>query len=57
MDFNRFEEFGEFETEIEKGGEVIVEKLAAVFSIQPYLLQKNHIIFTEIGCICTFRLL
>ncbi len=37
MEFDKFEEFGEFETEIEKGGEVIVEKLAAVFSIHPSL--------------------
>ncbi len=45
MEFDRFEEFGEFETEIEKGGEVIVEKLAAVFSIQPSLnFRVGHII-------------
>ncbi len=45
MEFDKFEEFGEFETEIEKGGEVIVEKLAAVFSFQPSLnLRVGHII-------------
>lgn len=45
MEFDKFEEFGEFETEIEKGGEVIVEKLAAVFSIQPSLnFRVGHII-------------
>ncbi len=45
MEFDKFEEFGEFETEIEKGGEVIVEKLAAVFSFQPaYNLRVGHII-------------
>ncbi|MCE2402296.1 autotransporter outer membrane beta-barrel domain-containing protein [Candidatus Poribacteria bacterium] len=45
MEFDKFEEFGEFETEIEKGGEVIVEKLAAVFSIQPALnFRVGHII-------------
>jgi hypothetical protein len=27
MEFDKFEEFGEFETEIEKGGEVVVEEL------------------------------
>ena len=45
MEFDKFEEFGEFETEIEKGGEVIVEKLAAVFSFQTALnFRVGHII-------------
>lgn len=45
MEFDKFEEFGEFETEIEKGGEVIVEKLAAVFSLRPALnFRLGHII-------------
>ncbi len=45
MEFDKFEEFGEFEMEIEKGGEVIVEKLAAVFSIHPLLnFRVGHII-------------
>ena len=45
MEFDKFEEFGEFETEIEKGGEIIVEKLAAVFSVQPALnFRVGHII-------------
>ena len=38
MEFDKFEEFGEFETEIEKGGEVIVEKLAAVFPPSIHIL-------------------
>ncbi|MCG9127062.1 autotransporter outer membrane beta-barrel domain-containing protein [Candidatus Poribacteria bacterium] len=45
MEFDKFEEFGEFELEIEKGGEIIVEKLAAVFSIKPHLnFRIGHII-------------
>lgn len=45
MEFDKFEEFGEFEMEIEKGGEVILEKLAAVFSIQQTLnFRVGHII-------------
>ena len=45
MEFDKFEEFGEFETEIEKGGEIIVEKLAVVFSFQPsYNFRVGHII-------------
>ena len=45
MEFDKFEEFGEFETEVEKGGEVIVEKLAAVFEVRPTLnFRIGHII-------------
>lgn len=45
MEFDKFEEFGEFEMEIEKGGEIIIEKLAAVFSVQPALnFRVGHII-------------
>ena len=45
MEFDKFEEFGEFETEIEKGGEVIVEKLAVVFSFWRFLnFRVGHII-------------
>ena len=45
MEFDKLEEFGEFEMEVEKGGEVIVEKLAAVFEIQPELnFRMGHII-------------
>ena len=45
MEFDKFEEFGEFEMEVEKGGEVIVEKLAAVFEIQPAInFRVGHII-------------
>ena len=45
MEFDKFEEFGEFEMEVEKGGEVIVEKLAAVFEIKPEInIRIGHII-------------
>ena len=45
MEFDKFEEFGEFEMEVEKGGEVIVEKLAAVFEFRPELnIRAGHII-------------
>ena len=45
MEFDKFEEFGEFEMEIEKGGEVIVEKLAAIFSFRSSLnFRVGHII-------------
>lgn len=45
MEFDKFEEFGEFEMEIEKGGEIIVEKLAAVFSLhKKFNFKVGHII-------------
>ena len=45
MEFDKFEEFGEFEMEVEKGGELIVEKLAVIFEIRPTLnLRIGHII-------------
>ena len=45
MEFDKLEEFGEFEMEVEKGGEVIVEKLAAVFEIKPEInIRIGHII-------------
>ena len=45
MEFDKFEEFGEFELEVEKGGEIIVEKLAAVFTIQSaFNFRIGHII-------------
>lgn len=37
MDFDKFEEFGEFETEVEKGGEVSFEQLNILFKIKPWL--------------------
>lgn len=37
LEFDRFEEFGEFEMEIEKGGEVLVEQLHVEFPIRPAL--------------------
>ena len=45
MEFDKLEEFGEFEMEVEKGGEVIVEKLAAVFEIKPeFNVRIGHIV-------------
>ncbi|MBI3218105.1 MAG: autotransporter outer membrane beta-barrel domain-containing protein [Bacteroidetes bacterium] len=37
MEFDRFEEFGQYEQSVEKGGEVILEKLAARISLIPEL--------------------
>jgi hypothetical protein len=49
MEFDNLEEFGEFETEVEKGGEVTVEELCAVFNFHPaFNLRVGHI-FLPIG--------
>lgn len=37
MEYEKFEEFGEFEAEIEKGGEIVIEQAALVTSIYPQL--------------------
>jgi hypothetical protein len=37
MEFDRFEEFGEFEVEVEKGGEVLLEQLYLEFRLRPAL--------------------
>ena len=37
MEFDKFEEFGEFEQEVENGGEVLLEQLNIVFDIIPWL--------------------
>lgn len=43
MEFDKLEEFGEYEQEIEKGGEVVVEKLAAVIEFVPeFNLRVGH---------------
>ena len=51
MEFDKFEEFGEFEMEIEKGGEVIVEKLAAVFSLHPLSKFRIGHIIVPVGLV------
>lgn len=49
MEFDKFEEFGEFETEIEKGGEVVLEELCVSASLHPlFNLRMGHI-FLPIG--------
>lgn len=37
MEFDVFEEFGEFEQEIEKGGEIVLEELFIQYEYQPWL--------------------
>jgi hypothetical protein len=49
MEYDRFEEFGEFETEVEKGGEVKVEELCATFELMPELNLRLGHFFLPLG--------
>lgn len=49
VEFDPFEEFGEFETEVEKGGEVEVEKLQAVFTLHPALNVRVGRLYVPVG--------
>ena len=49
LEYDGFEEFGEFETEIEAGGEIIVEKLQAKYQYNPYFTVKMGHIFVPVG--------
>jgi hypothetical protein len=49
IEFDPFEEFGEFETEVEKGGEVEVEKLEAVFSLKPAFNLRVGRLYVPVG--------
>ena len=43
MEFDKFEEFGEYEQEVDKGGEVVLEKLAVTIAFEPWLnLRLGH---------------
>jgi hypothetical protein len=49
MEFDRLEEFGEFESEIEKGGEISIENFALVWNATPrFTLMAGHI-FVPVG--------
>jgi hypothetical protein len=49
LEYDGFEEFGEFETEIEAGGEVIVEKLQAKYTANENFTIKMGHIFVPVG--------
>lgn len=54
VEFDRFEEFGEFEYEIEKGGEVILEQLNLEWNYNPYLNLKAGRIKVPFGLYYAF---
>ncbi len=49
MEFDKFEEAGEYEVEIEKGGEVSLEALSAVFEFMPELNLRIGHFFLPMG--------
>ncbi|MCW8865120.1 MAG: hypothetical protein OQK09_17050 [Colwellia sp.] len=49
LEYDGFEEFGEFETEIEAGGEIIVEKLQAKYMANEFFTVKMGHIFVPVG--------
>lgn len=49
LEYDGFEEFGEFETEIEAGGEVLVEKVAFNYVVNPMLAVEFGRIFIPVG--------
>lgn len=51
MEFDVFEEFGEFEQEIEKGGEIVLEELFLQYDYQPWLAVRVGEIPVPVGLI------
>ncbi len=51
MEFDVFEEFGEFEQEVEKGGEIVLEELFVQFDYKPWLSVRMGEIPVPIGLI------
>jgi hypothetical protein len=49
LEYDGFEEFGEFETEVEAGGEIVVEKMQAQYIANKYFTMKMGHIFVPVG--------
>ncbi|MEM5551636.1 hypothetical protein HJP15_00220 [Pseudoalteromonas sp. NEC-BIFX-2020_002] len=49
LEYDGFEEFGEFESEVEAGGEVIVEKLQVKYEFNPNVQVKFGHIYVPVG--------
>lgn len=49
MEFDKFEEFGEYEQEVEHGGEVVIEELELGWKIKPWLELKAGKIKVPVG--------
>lgn len=51
LEFDPIEEYGEFEQEVEAGGEIIVEKLQATYSLSPALRVRMGRMYVPVGMI------
>jgi hypothetical protein len=51
LEFDPFEEFGEFEQEVEKGGEIVVEKLQLTYSWSPALNLRAGRMYVPVGLV------
>jgi hypothetical protein len=51
VEFDPFEEFGEFETDVEKGGEIDIEKLEAVFTLRRGFNVRVGRLYVPVGLI------
>ena len=51
MEFDKFEEFGEYESEIEKGGEVILEKLEVEIGVIPEFNVRLGHFYVPVGLV------
>lgn len=51
MEYDKFEEFGEFEQEVEKGGEVILEELELEWEVKDWLALKAGKIRVPVGLV------
>ena len=49
MEFDKFEEFGEYEQEVEQGGEVVLEKLAVTVPVAPELNIRIGHFYVPVG--------
>ena len=54
MEFDRLEEFGEFEQEVEKGGEIVVEKLQATFQLRPAFNVRVGHLYVPVGLLTAY---
>lgn len=54
MEFDRLEEFGEFEQEVEKGGEIVVEKLQATFHLRRAFNVRVGHLYVPVGLLTAY---
>ncbi len=55
MEFDKFEEFGEFEQEVEKGGEVLLEEVELAFQVNDHLEIEGGRIGVPLGFVTDYN--